>query len=175
MKVDIKQSFNNLIDIMRTKFVRQTNNCEMPMPLNIVSQATPVQVIEACMIFLDKHADKLSFIADTSMICGNDDVTVAVVYNKENSKYNQRSLKRINRYYFKLTEYIEDLGNDYCLEFISGEKFDFSKKDTKSEEYQKIGQLFKSLYERYKAEESIKKANQAKQIMNCMLNGVKEK
>lgn len=171
----MKQRFNNLIDIMRTKFVRQTNIYEMPTPLNIVSQATPVQVIEACMAFLDKHADKLSFVADTSMICGNDDVTIAVVYNKENSKYNQRSLNRINGYYFKLTEYIEDLGNEYCLEFISGEKFVFLKKDTKSEEYQKIEGLCKSLYERYKAAESIKKANQTKQIMNCMLNGVKEK
>ena len=29
----------------------------------------------------------------------------------------------------------ENYGKDYYLEFISGEKFDFSKKDTKSEKY----------------------------------------
>ena len=31
-------------------------------------------------------ADKLDFVADTSMICGSDDVTIGVVSNKENSK-----------------------------------------------------------------------------------------
>lgn len=172
----MKQSFNNLIDVIRTKFVRQTKIDEMPMPLNIVPQATPVQVIEACVAFLDKNADKLDFVADTSMICGNDDVTVGVVSNKENSKYNQRSsVGRINKYYFKLTEYKENYGKDYYLEFISGEKFEFLKKHTKSEEYQKIEGLSKSLWKRYQTAESIKKANHTKQIMNSMLNVVKEK